>query len=111
MLSLMNYVLLKYGQCGLSENSTLTLGDRGGRLTEREKPSASVESITSIRFFETDDTQMIYGMNESNLHETVDLKAKWPSYQERNLEARVKLAAKEEQHMTVETRKDTECIE
>jgi hypothetical protein len=27
------------------------------------------------------------------------------------LEARVKLAAKEEQHMTVETRKDTECIE
>jgi hypothetical protein len=68
-------------------------------------------SITSIRFFETDGTQMIYGINESNLHNSVDLKAKWPSYQERNLEARMKLAATEERHMTVDTRKDTECIE
>jgi hypothetical protein len=30
------------------------------------------------------------------------LKAKWPSYQEHNLEARMKSPAKEEQHMTVE---------
>jgi hypothetical protein len=68
-------------------------------------------SPTSIRFFETDDTQMIHGMNEANVHYSVDLKAKWPSYQERNLEARMKLAATEEQNMTVERRKDTGCIE
>jgi hypothetical protein len=70
-----------------------------------------MELITSIRFVETDDTQMIYGMNESNIHYSVVLKAEWPSYQERNLEARMKLAATEEQHMTVERRKDTVCIE
>jgi hypothetical protein len=54
---------------------------------------------------------MIHGMNEANVHYSVDLKAKWPSYQERNLEARMKLAATEEQNMTVKRRKDTGCIE
>ena len=59
---------------------------------------------------------MIYGMKEANLHYKVDLgrvdlKAKWPSYEECNLEARMKSAITEEHHMTFETRKDTECIE
>jgi hypothetical protein len=48
MLSLTNYVLLNYSQCGLSEKATLTHGDHGGRLIERERPSASVDYFNSL---------------------------------------------------------------
>jgi hypothetical protein len=41
----------------------------------------------------------------------IQKKVKWPSYEECNLEARMKSAIAEEQNMTFETRKDTECIE
>jgi hypothetical protein len=40
----------------------------------------------------------------------LDLKAKWPSYQERNLEARMMLGEIGEQDMAVDQKKDTGAL-
>jgi hypothetical protein len=72
---LTKFGLLNYSQCGLSESWTLTSGDYGGWLTGREKPSASGEDYFNFLLRERPSGVM-----------------KWPSYQERNLEARVTLA-------------------